>query len=329
MNNLRELEPQAIWHYFNEVCQVPRPSKHEEKMIDFLLNFASVHHLAAKKDEAGNVVIKKPGSKGLEKGNIIVLQSHMDMVCEKNEGVSHDFFNDPIIPFAENGWVRAANTTLGADCGIGIAASLAILADKNLIHPPIEALFTVDEETGLTGAEAIKAGMLEGKILLNLDSEDEGEIFIGCAGGIDSSGTLKYVGEKVPEGGMAFKITVSGLLGGHSGDDIEKGRGNSIKILNRFLYQFTKACECRLSSFVGGNLRNAIPREASVLVVIYPHKKEQLAIEVNHFRAEMENELFRKESKIKITLESADIPESVMDKDSRRAFDEFSHAGDG
>ncbi len=317
MNNLKELEPQAIWHYFNEVCQVPRPSKHEEKMIDFLLNFASVHQLVVKKDEAGNVVIKKPGSKGLEKGNIIVLQSHMDMVCEKNEGISHDFFNDPIIPFVENGWVRAANTTLGADCGIGIAASLAILADKNLVHPPIEALFTVDEETGLTGAEAIQAGMLEGKILLNLDSEDEGEIFIGCAGGIDSSGSLKYIEEKVPEDGIAFKITVSGLQGGHSGDDIEKGRGNSIKILNRFLYQFTKNCECRLSTFIGGNLRNAIPREASAVVVIFSNMKEQLTIEVNHFRAEMENELFRKESKIKITLESADIPETVMDKASQ------------
>jgi len=317
MNRLNELEPQMIWHYFNEVCQVPRPSKHEEKMIDFLLHFAEKHHLQAKKDEAGNVVIKKPGSKGFEKGNIIVLQSHMDMVCEKNDGVIHDFFKDPILPFVENGWVRAANTTLGADCGIGIAASLAILADTNLVHPPIEALFTVDEETGLTGAEAIQPGMLDGKILLNLDSEDEGEIFIGCAGGIDSSGSLKFIEQKVPEGGMAFKISVSGLMGGHSGDDIEKGRGNSIKILNRFLYQFTNDCECLLSSFVGGNLRNAIPREASAVIVIFPDKKEQLAIEVNLFRAEMENELFRKEPKFKMTLESAEIPGYVLDKESQ------------
>ena len=306
-----------IWHYFNEVCQVPRPSKHEEKMIDFLLHFAEKHHLQAKKDEAGNVVIKKPGSRGFEKGNIIVLQSHMDMVCEKNDGVIHDFFKDPILPFVENGWVRAANTTLGADCGIGIAASLAILADTNLVHPPIEALFTVDEETGLTGAEAIQPGMLDGKILLNLDSEDEGEIFIGCAGGIDSSGSLKFIEQKVPEGGMAFKISVSGLMGGHSGDDIEKGRGNSIKILNRFLYQFTNDCECLLSSFVGGNLRNAIPREASAVIVIFPDKKEQLAIEVNLFRAEMENELFRKEPKFKMTLESVEIPGYVLDKESQ------------
>ena len=317
MNNLKELAPQMIWHYFNEVCQVPRPSKHEEKMIGFLLNFATSHQLDAKKDEAGNVEIKKPGSKGLEKGNVIVLQSHMDMVCEKNEGVIHDFFNDPIIPFVENGWVRATNTTLGADCGIGIAASLAILADKNLVHPPIEALFTVDEETGLTGAEAIKPGMLEGKILLNLDSEDEGEIFIGCAGGIDSIGTLSYAGEKVPEGKIAFKISVSGLLGGHSGDDIEKGRGNSIKILNRFLYQFTKECECLLSTFTGGSLRNAIPREAAAVVVISPDQKEFLAIELNQFRAEMENELFRKESKFKISLESTELPEFVLDRVSQ------------
>jgi dipeptidase D len=242
----------------------------------------------------------------------------MDMVCEKNEGVVHDFFNDPIVPVVENGWVRALHTTLGADCGIGIAASLAVLASGDLVHPPVEALFTVDEETGLTGAKALQAGMLEGKILLNLDSEDEGEIFIGCAGGIDTAGTFRYATEPVPDHFTAFKIGISGLQGGHSGDDIEKGRGNSIKILNRFLYQFTETCECRIASVQGGNLRNAIPREASVVVVVPPDKKEQLAIELNHFRAEMENELFRKEPKFKIALESTATPESVMDRESQQ-----------
>lgn len=282
-------------------------------MIGFLLAFADSHHLEYKKDTAGNIVIKKSGTNGLEQGKTIVLQSHMDMVCEKNEGVEHDFFNDPIVPIVDNGWVRALHTTLGADCGIGIAASLAVLADKDLVHPPIEALFTVDEETGLTGAKALEAGMLEGKILLNLDSEDEGELFIGCAGGIDTTGTIKYTAEPVPSNGAAFKIGVSGLLGGHSGDDIEKGRGNSIKILNRFLYQFIEACECRISSIQGGNLRNAIPREASAVIVVPQDKKEHLTIELNHFRVEMENELLGKEPKFKIALESTGTPESVLD----------------
>jgi dipeptidase D len=317
MNNLKDIEPQSVWHFFDEVCKVPRPSKHEEKMIDFLLGFATAHNLETRRDHAGNIVIVKSGTKGLENGNVVVLQSHMDMVCEKNEGVIHDFFHDPIVPLVEDGWVKALNTTLGADCGIGIAASLAVLADDNLVHPPIEALFTVDEETGLTGANAIETGMLKGKILLNLDSEDEGELFIGCAGGIDTSAILKYSSETVPANSAAFKISVSGLLGGHSGDDIEKGRGNSIKILNRFLYQFSESCECRISILQGGNLRNAIPRESSAWIVVSSDKKEHLAIELNHFRAEMENELFRKEPKFKITLESSEMPESVMDRESQ------------
>jgi len=317
MNNITNLEPKNIWHYFNEVCGVPRPSKHEGKMIQYLLDFASDHKLEAKQDNAGNIVIRKQGTFGLEKGNVIVLQSHMDMVCEKNEGVVHDFFNDPIVPVVEGGWVKALHTTLGADCGIGIAASLAILADEHLVHPPIEALFTVDEESGLTGAMNLESDMLKGKILLNLDSEDEGEIFIGCAGGIDSVATLNYLPEPVPAGFVAFKITVSGLQGGHSGDDIEKGRGNSIKILNRFLYQLIKSCECRISNIQGGNLRNAIPREASVVLMVPSGKKEHLTIELNHYRTEMENELLMMEPKFKINLESTELPDSVIDAESQ------------
>ncbi|HEY5509618.1 MAG TPA: aminoacyl-histidine dipeptidase [Prolixibacteraceae bacterium] len=317
MSDLNNLKPTLIWHYFDEICKVPRPSKHEEKMIDFLLRFAVLHNLEAKKDDSGNVVLKKPGTKGYENSKIVVLQSHMDMVCEKNEGVIHDFLTDPIVPILDNGWVRAQNTTLGADCGIGMAASLAILASKELIHPPIEALFTVDEETGLTGAQALQPGFLEGKTLINLDSEDEGELFIGCAGGIDTRATLKFTPEPAPARGTAFKISVSGLLGGHSGDDIEKGRGNSIKILNRFLYQFVKSCECRIATIHGGNLRNAIPREASVIMVVPSDRKEHLAIELNHFRVDMENELFNREPKFKISLASTEMPGEVMDLESQ------------
>lgn len=317
MNDLNDLKPSLIWHYFNEICKVPRPSKHEEKVIDFLLDFASQHNLEVKKDDAGNVLIRKPGSKGFENSGIVILQSHMDMVCEKNEGVIHDFLKDPIVPVIEKGWVRAQNTTLGADCGIGMAATLAFLASKELVHPPIEALFTVDEETGLTGAQAIQPGFLTGKTLINLDSEDEGELFIGCAGGIDTRATFNYDPEAVPSGWQAFKISISGLLGGHSGDDIEKGRGNSIKILNRFIYQLVKSCECRIASLQGGNLRNAIPREATAIVVVPGDKKEYLTIELNHFRAEMENELFNREPRFRISLESHDMPAEVMDLKSQ------------
>jgi len=320
MNSLKELNPSSIWHYFNEICQVPRPSKHEGKIIKYLENFAASHQLEIRKDQVGNLVIKKSGINGLEQGNIVVLQSHMDMVCEKNKGINHDFYKDPIVPIVENGWVRAQNTTLGADCGIGMAASLAILADNSLVHPPIEALFTVDEETGLTGAKALQSGMLEGKILLNLDSEDEGELFIGCAGGIDSVGTFKYEKVAVPKHFVAFKISVTGLLGGHSGDDIEKGRGNAIKILNRFLYQLDSSCECYIGLFNGGNLRNAIPREAYVILVVPQDKKEHLAVEINHFRVEMENELLGKEPKFKLVLESTDLPDSVMTRESQTKF---------
>ncbi len=317
MNYLIDLKPRLIWQYFEEICRIPRPSKHEEKMIEFLVGFAAKHSLEVKKDKIGNVVIVKSGTRGFENGNIVVLQSHMDMVCEKNSGVSHDFLNDPIVPVVDGGWVRANETTLGADCGIGMAAALAILADKGIEHPPIEALFTVDEETGLTGAQALQTGFLKGKILLNLDSEDEGELFIGCAGGVDSQASLNYTASPVHEPCAALKISVSGLTGGHSGDDIEKGRGNSIKILNRFLYQLIELCEYHISSFNGGNLRNAIPREASVVLVVDPGKKELLTIELNNFRAEMENELFLKEPKFRISLESTETPEFVMDADSQ------------
>jgi dipeptidase D len=317
MSDIKNIYPESIWHFFSEICKVPRPSKHEGKIMEFLLNFADSHRLEVKQDVAGNLVIKKNGTGGHEHGKTIILQSHMDMVCEKNEGVKHDFLIDPIVPVIENGWVKALNTTLGADCGIGMAASLAILADEHLSHPPIEALFTVDEETGLTGAKALQSGILKGKILLNLDSEDEGELFIGCAGGIDTVGTFKTQTEELPGQYISFKISVSGLQGGHSGDDIEKGRGNAIKILNRFLYQVVESCEGRLSYLQGGNLRNAIPRESFAIILIPSGKKEQLTIELNLFRAEMENELILKEPKFKIALESTDLPDSVLAKESQ------------
>ena len=240
MNNLKGLAPSSVWSFFEAICQIPRPSKHEEKIIGFLMDFARQHDLQVKKDLVGNVLISKPASKGMENHRTLVLQSHLDMVCEKNAGTIHDFDHDAIKPYIDGEWVTAEGTTLGADCGIGIATQLAILSSDDIVHGPIECLFTVDEETGLTGANALEPGFFTGKGLVNLDSEDEGELFIGCAGGVDTVASIHYVAVDAPVGLFPLRIAISGLLGGHSGDDINKNRGNAIKLLNRFLWQLTK-----------------------------------------------------------------------------------------
>jgi dipeptidase D len=262
MRAFENLIPQPLWFYFEEICQIPRPSKKEEQIIKYILDFAAKNGLESKKDKVGNVLIKKRASKGFENKPTLVLQSHLDMVCEKNEGTKFDFEKDPIRPFVENGWVKASGTTLGADDGIGVAAQLAILASKDIPHGPLECLFTVDEETGLTGAFALETGFFEGKTLLNLDSEDEGILFIGCAGGMDTEAILKVSTNNINNNLAIFRIEVAGLNGGHSGDDINKGYGNSIKIISRILENIIKHCKLYLINIAGGNLRNAIPREA-------------------------------------------------------------------
>lgn len=317
MKQLNTLSPQSLWSYFEEICQIPRPSKKEEKVIAFLLEFASKHNLDARTDAVGNVLIRKPATAGREGDKTVILQSHMDMVCEKNSDTIHDFDNDPIKPFIDKGWVRAEGTTLGSDDGIGIAAQLAVLASGNLAHGPLECLFTVDEETGLSGAFALEAGFLSGTVLLNLDSEDEGELFIGCAGGIDTVGTLKYLSEPLPAGSFAVKLEIKGLLGGHSGDDINKSRGNANKILNRFLLDAAKLFDLRISDFNGGNLRNAIAREASAVVVVPHSQKENLIVEWNVFASEMEFEFEFAEPKLKLAHQSVALPQFVIDKDSQ------------
>lgn len=266
MSELSTLSPALVWQIFDEITQVPRPSKHEEKITAYLVDFATKHNLSYKVDEAGNVVIRKPATEGCEGAQTVVLQAHTDMVCEKNNDVQHDFMTDPIEAYIDGGWVKAKGTTLGADCGIGMAAALAVLVDDSLVHPAIEALFTVDEETGLTGAFELAPDMLTGKYLLNLDSEDEGEIFIGCAGGVDTIATFSYTPEPAPEGYRWMRIEVGGLKGGHSGDNINDGLGNSNKILARLLSEATDTWGLRLADFNGGNLRNAIPREAVAVV---------------------------------------------------------------
>lgn len=311
------LEPRKLWGYFEEICRIPRPSKKEDRMIAYLLDFAAKEGLEAHRDEAGNVLIRKCASRGMENAPAVVLQSHMDMVCEKNSDVIHDFEKDPVLPYVDGEWVKAQGTTLGADDGIGMAAQLTVLSSGELEHGPLECLFTVDEETGLSGAFDLKPGFFTGKILLNLDSEDEGELFIGCAGGVDTVVELPYQKEVVPEHMFAVKVQVKGLLGGHSGDDINKGRGNAIKILDRFLSGLHDKFGIRIVVFDGGNLRNAIAREAYAVIVFEERHKEQVRVELNLYLAEMEEVWRMTEPGLQMELESVELPkESITERDT-------------
>ncbi|MDO5570606.1 MAG: aminoacyl-histidine dipeptidase [Bacteroidales bacterium] len=313
---INELSPSLIWHYFDRITKVPRPSKKEGKIRAFLINFAEEHNLQYKDDEVGNILIMKPATKGYENRKSILFQSHMDMVCEKNNDTVHDFDNDPIQTYIDGEWVKAKGTTLGGDNGIGIAAELAILASDNIEHGPIEALFTVDEETGLTGAFAMKEGFFSSKTLLNLDSEDDAEIYIGCAGGIDTTSTFTYIPQSAPSDYFYFKIDVKNLRGGHSGGDIHERRGNANKILTRFLFSCMNKYGIVLSSIDGGNLRNAIPREASAVVGVPFKEKESVRVDLNLFIADIENELSSIEPNITITLESVEKPEICIDSNT-------------
>ncbi len=273
MSHFEGLRPGIVWNYFEEICKIPRISKHEGKIIEYLLAFAEENNLEAREDKVGNIIIIRPAAPGKEHIQPIVLQSHMDMVGEKNADHPHDWLNDPIIPVVDGNYVMASGTTLGADDGIGIAAQMAILTDKELVCGRIECLFTVDEESGMTGAVNLEPGFFSGKTLLNLDSEDEGILYIGCAGGIDTQATINYDPETIASGSEFMEISVTGLHGGHSGDEIHKGYGNSIKVMTRLLHHLDLKFDITLCSFDGGNLRNAIPREAFVAIA-YDKKDE-------------------------------------------------------
>lgn len=308
-----ELKPKAVFDYFSQINKVPRPSKHEEKMIAFLQDFAKTHGLECRVDSTGNVLISKPASKGMENRATTVLQSHMDMVCEKTSDRVIDFMNDPIEAYVDGDWMRARGTTLGADDGIGDAMQLAVLSDDTLRHGPIECLFTKDEETGLTGAFGIESGFMNGKYLLNLDSEDEGQIFIGCAGGVNTEITFTYVPTPVPEGFMAMKVCVDKLTGGHSGDDINKNRANANKLLARFLYQMTGKYEMHLVSFNGGNLHNAIPRYAEAVILVSEDDKHNVRSDFNVFVSETEAEFHVTEPNMEFRMESKSMPATMID----------------
>lgn len=318
MSEITNLSPRLVWQYFDEITRVPRPSKKEGKIRAFLIDFAKKHHLDYRQDAAGNIVILKPATPGCEKSPVVILQSHMDMVCEKNSDVTFDFDNDPIRTRIDGEWVRAEGTTLGADCGIGMAAAMAMLTADKVEHGPIEALFTVDEETGLTGAFGLGEGMLTGKYLINLDSEDEGEIFIGCAGGIDTLATILYTPEPAPAGLVWFRIALSGLKGGHSGDDIDKGRGNSNKLLNRFLRYGTREFGLRLAQFDGGNLRNAIPREAFAIFGVSAGCVKPMLERFETYKAEITAEFQMTESSLEVTLAEEPAPAQVVDEVTQR-----------
>jgi len=312
--NIKELKPERVWNHFYSLTQIPRPSKKEEQAVLFLEKFGKDLGLETIKDQLGNIIIRKPATPGMENRKGIILQAHIDMVPQKNSDKDHDFEKDPIETRIVDGWVYANGTTLGADNGMGLAVAMAVLEDKEMVHGPVEALFTIDEETGMTGARGLKAGILKGDILINLDSEDEGELYVGCAGGLDANVTFKYSEEQVPSGYAGYKLNITGLKGGHSGMDIILGRGNANKVMVRVLLPIMEELDARLASVEGGSLRNAIPREAFATLAL-PEANYQKALEiVNGHLAQLKVELSAHEPDLKITLEKCDTPAKLIDK---------------
>jgi dipeptidase D len=317
MSDIQKLEPKALWNYFHDITQIPHPSKKEKKMVDYVIGFGNKNNLETIKDKVGNVIIRKPATKGFENRQGVILQTHLDMVPQKNNDKKHDFEKDPIKTIVDGEWVRADGTTLGSDNGIGVAASLALLAARDISHGPVEALFTIDEETGMTGVFGLKKGLLKGDILLNLDSEDENEICVGCAGGIDVSATKEYGEEKVPKGFIAYKITASGLKGGHSGVDIALGRANSNKIMFRFLMQAESDFGIRLAEASGGNLRNAIPRESFSIVLVPEIREKEFEKFVKGYEKMYRAEFAETEPDLKFRGVKVELPAKVMIKDDQ------------
>ena len=303
-----QLEPKALWHHFSELNAVPRPSKKEERVIQFMLQFGASLGLPTLQDEVGNVIIKKPATVGMENRQTIVMQSHLDMVHQKNADTQFDFHTQGIDMFVDGDWVKAKGTTLGADNGLVVAAIMAILESKDIPHPAIEALFTIDEETGMTGALNLKGGILQGQILLNLDTEEDDEIDIGCAGGIDVTATAEFDEEETPEGSVGYIITVKGLNGGHSGMDIHKGLGNANKIMNRLLFDGFDNFGLQIASIQGGSLRNAIPRESVAKVIIAEVYDEAFVFDMQQIVNEIKTELKSTEPNLEIVFEKLDTP---------------------
>ncbi len=310
--DIHSLQPQEVWRNFAKVCSVPHPSHHLEQITKLVVDFGKSLGLETLTDKAGNVLIRKPATAGLEDRKVIVLQAHLDMVPQKNNSVKHDFEKDPIKTIVDGEWLRADQTTLGADNGIGVAAIMAVLESKNLKHGPIAALFTTDEETGMYGAFGLQPDWIKGDILLNLDSEDEGELFIGCAGGLDASINWKFKPLPTTPDDIALKVTVSGLKGGHSGLDIILGRANANKLLFRFLKEAISSDEARLSEVEGGNMRNAIPREGWAIITIPEESKKDIVNLAKEYEALFNEEYKDIENKITISVEEVDTPDNII-----------------
>lgn len=310
---MKNLQPTEVFQFFSEINKVPRPSGKSEKINEYLVSFATERNLEYEIDNVGNVIIRKPASQGMENQPGVILQSHTDMVCEKENNLQFDFETQPIETIIDGDWMKAKGTTLGADDGIGMAIALAILNDKELKHGPIECLFTTDEEVGLDGAFGIQPGFMKGKYLINLDSEDEGEIYIGCAGGQNTTATFNYTTEPVPDNYFTMRINIDGLCGGHSGDDIVKRRANANKLLARFLYSSMKKYDVRIIEISGGNLHNAIPRYATALIALPSANKEDIRVDYNVFSAEVEDEFHTTEKNLNFTMVSEQTDQPAIE----------------
>ena len=310
---IRQLSPVAIWSNFADLNAVPRPSKKEERVITFIKDFGVGLNLETIEDEVGNVIIKKPATPGMEHRKAVVLQSHLDMVHQKNTDTDFDFLTQGIQMYVDGDWVKANGTTLGADNGLGVATIMAVLQSTDIPHPALEALFTVDEETGMTGAMGLQPGLLKGEILLNLDTEEDDEIGVGCAGGIDITATGSYSEEPRPQSTVAYDLSVKGLQGGHSGMDIHKGFGNANKLISRLLYDGFDRYGLRISKIDGGSLRNAIPRESRAVVVVDAVHKDAFENDKEHLISAIEKEFYTIEPELKIVLNPTNLPEAVME----------------
>jgi dipeptidase D len=317
-NVLAHLQPKLVWHHFEEICKYPRPSKKEEKIAEYVVSVGKRLGLQTEKDKFGNIVIRKPATKGKENLKTVVLQGHIDMVCESNRGVQHDFDNDPIQPYIDGDWVKAKGTTLGADNGIGVACALAVLEANDIEHGPIECLFTLDEETGLTGASSLKKGWLKPDILINMDSEELGTIFIGCSGGKNTAAQFKAKMEKAPKNYSSYELKVAGLKGGHSGLEIHVGRGNAVKIINRLIFEYSKENTIRLASINGGNKHNAIPREAFAVVAVPKKDEKSFKKFVAKYSDTVKAEFMAVEPDLTVAVEKHEMPEKFMDEKTQR-----------
>ncbi|ANH60464.1 aminoacyl-histidine dipeptidase [Dokdonia donghaensis] len=314
---IRNLEPKALWNKFADLNAVPRPSKKEERVIAFMKDFGTKLGLETIEDEVGNVIIRKPATAGHEDKKMIVMQSHLDMVHQKNNDTEFDFDNQGIEMYVDGDWVRAKGTTLGADNGLGVATIMAVLESTTIEHPAIEALFTIDEETGMTGAMGLKGGILKGDILLNLDTEDDDEIGVGCAGGVDITATRTYTEEGLDDGLVGYEVKVAGLNGGHSGMDIIKGLGNANKMMNRLLYNAAENFEIRISSIDGGSLRNAIPRESVAIIAVDENQKAAFEADFTDMAAAIHGEYASLEKELELSIKQIALNDNVMNLESQ------------